>query len=222
MTLASRTTCTGFAKLGAHGLQFGFEICLRDLGRSGFAQALADLDQALGSGLADRITHQPLDRFGGEQACCLGLICELIGKREFQFELGHVRASMSGPLSVTSKVADIFHLFRELFPGIASHGYATPAQLVDHFADRQSRDARGHADAHLLAVEQGHREFQPNARVSRLAPMGTAMNTGSPSCVTTEISPPCASDSSLSGCSRNCSTDIDPMVPPCLALLARS
>jgi len=40
----SRTTRTGFAKLGAHGLQFGFEFCLGELGRSGFAQALADLD----------------------------------------------------------------------------------------------------------------------------------------------------------------------------------
>ena len=47
----SRATRTGFAKLGAHGLQFGFEFCLRDLGRSGFVQALADLDQALAAAL---------------------------------------------------------------------------------------------------------------------------------------------------------------------------
>jgi hypothetical protein len=45
----SRTTRTSLAKLGAHRLQSGFEFRCGDLGASGLAQALAELDQALGT-----------------------------------------------------------------------------------------------------------------------------------------------------------------------------
>lgn len=72
-------------------------------------------------------------------------------------------SAMSGPLSATSKAADMFHFFRKLFSGIARHGYATSAELIDHSDDRRSGDARGDTDADQLPFEHGHREFQSNS-----------------------------------------------------------
>lgn len=64
--LPVRLARTGFAKLGAHCVQFGFEFGFGDLRRSGLAQALAVFDQTLRVGLADRLAHEALDRLGGE------------------------------------------------------------------------------------------------------------------------------------------------------------
>ena len=89
-------------------------------------------------------------------------------------------SAIKGPLSATSKGANIRELAVKILDAVAHHGNLAPAQLVDHLAVRQTGDLGGQAQAQQVALIERSASSSRSALDPAAWPSGSVSIIGSP------------------------------------------